>query len=748
MSYQVLARKWRPQNFKEMVGQQHVLRGLINALDNDRLHHAYLFTGTRGVGKTTVARILAKCLNCETGITSEPCGTCGACQEITAGRFVDLIEVDAASRTKVEDTRELLDNVQYAPTHGRFKVYLIDEVHMLSGHSFNALLKTLEEPPEHVKFLFATTDPQKLPVTILSRCLQFNLKRMTLDMISGHLKHLLEAENIPGEDDSIRLLSRAADGSMRDALSLMDQAIAFGNGSLVLNDVQEMLGSIANDPLLALIKMVASGDGAGIIAKVEDMAGVTPDFAAATDALIAMLHQLAVLQVVKGADEDNDNVRELANHLSKEDIQLYYQIAINGRRDLSLAPDPRSGFEMLLLRMLAFRPTTVAPLPQEASNAVPELTVVAEPLVETPESITVDDVQHEAVAPTTENEVAEPEADTAVERDVATKDISEAVTNEIESSEPAENKKKIIASQVGLGESLPAPAPAPAPAKSLDQDFIDEDETPPAWDEYDQMLSQASSISIPQEAVDVDASDATEALTDVSSKQAVAEPMESKQASEAPPWNETSGGQQVSEPAIEAAPESSAESASITDLLFADFPEEMGVDTPTENEAAHTETVDSNPMQAIQVAEPAPPIAKNTTTSTAVVISDNADKWYQTIESLSIAGLAAELAKNCIFHDEDNEKIELHLDSSSEMLMTNSAINEIEAALTEHYGQSRKLVVVIRELSAETPAQYNQRRIGEVQADAEQSIVNDSFVKALSDRFGARVVPGSVKPKS
>ena len=305
---------------------------------------------------------LLSVLTVKTGVTSEPCGSCGACQEIASGRFVDLIEVDAASRTKVEDTRELLDNVQYAPTHGRFKVYLIDEVHMLSGHSFNALLKTLEEPPAHVKFLFATTDPQKLPVTILSRCLQFNLKRMTMDMIASHLQHLVTEEKIKADEPSLRLLSRAADGSMRDALSLMDQAIAFGNGNVELTDVQEMLGSIAHDPLIELIKMVAAGDGAGIISKVEDMAGVTPDFAAATDAMISMLHQMAVLQVVDGADEDDDSLRDLANKLSKEDVQLYYQIALTGRRDLALALDPRSGFEMLLLRMLAFRPTTVAPV--------------------------------------------------------------------------------------------------------------------------------------------------------------------------------------------------------------------------------------------------------------------------------------------------------------------------------------------------------------------------------------------------
>ncbi|RTZ65862.1 MAG: DNA polymerase III subunit gamma/tau [Aquificaceae bacterium] len=356
MSYQVLARRWRPQNFAEMVGQQHVRKALINALDGDRLHHAYLFTGTRGVGKTTIARILAKCLNCETGVTSEPCGSCSSCVEIAEGRFVDLIEVDAASRTKVEDTRELLDNVQYAPTRGRFKVYLIDEVHMLSGHSFNALLKTLEEPPPHVKFLFATTDPQKLPVTILSRCLQFNLKRMPVDMISRHLVYLLSKEEIKSDDASLRLIARGADGSMRDALSLLDQAISFGNGELKEADVREMLGTISHEPLLDLLSSVAAGDGEAILDGIEQMAGVTPDFEAATDALITLLHKMAVLQVVPQAEEDDEAIKQLAQQFSREDVQLYYQIALHGRRDLPLSPDPRSGFEMIFLRLLTFRP--------------------------------------------------------------------------------------------------------------------------------------------------------------------------------------------------------------------------------------------------------------------------------------------------------------------------------------------------------------------------------------------------------
>ncbi len=330
----------------------------MNALDGDdgkqRLHHAYLFTGTRGVGKTTLARIFAKCLNCETGVTAKPCGECRSCREIVEGRHVDLIEVDAASRTKVEDTRDLLDNVQYAPTRGRFKIYLIDEVHMLSGHSFNALLKTLEEPPPHVKFLFATTDPQKLPVTILSRCLQFNLKRMPVDMISGHLANVLEQENIPFSESALRLLARAADGSMRDALSLTDQAIVAGGGAVSEDDVQDMLGLLPHEYLIGLLQAVADDDGAKMLAIVAQMAQLTTDFTAAADSFLSLLHSIAVQQVVT-ADEADADVAEMAKLLSPADVQLYYQMALHGRRDLPLAPDPRGGFEMLLLRMLAFR---------------------------------------------------------------------------------------------------------------------------------------------------------------------------------------------------------------------------------------------------------------------------------------------------------------------------------------------------------------------------------------------------------
>ena len=373
MSYQVLARKWRPRNFAEMVGQEHVVRALSNALDNDRLHHAYLFTGTRGVGKTTLARILSKSLNCETGVSSTPCGECSVCREIDEGRFVDLLEVDAASKTGVDDTRELLENVPYAPVRGRYKVYLIDEVHMFSGHSFNALLKTLEEPPPHVKFLLATTDPQKVPVTVLSRCLQFNLKRLPVEQIEGQFRHILEAEQVPFEAPALGVLARAADGSMRDGLSLLDQAIAFGGGEVKAAEVRVMLGVVATERLPEMVAAAQHGDAAAVMAEVEAIAAHAPDFGSLLREVVTLLHRVAVLQQVPAAAQtswgDVQRLRELAAQIPPEEVQLFYQIALIGQRDLPLAPDERSGFEMVMLRMLAFRPGSgddLADVPREA----------------------------------------------------------------------------------------------------------------------------------------------------------------------------------------------------------------------------------------------------------------------------------------------------------------------------------------------------------------------------------------------
>ena len=356
MSYQVLARKWRPRIFSEVVGQEHVLRALINALDNNRLHHAYLFTGTRGVGKTTLGRILAKSLNCDNGVSASPCGVCSACQEIDQGRFVDLLEVDAASRTKVEDTRELLENVQYAPTRGRYKVYLIDEVHMLSNHSFNALLKTLEEPPPHVKFILATTDPQKLPVTILSRCLKFNLKVIPLEQIVGHLSNVLTQEGVSFDQPAIRLVARAANGSMRDALSLTDQAISHGAGAVREAEVRAMLGTMDRNDVSGLLQALAGKDGRALLARVDELAQMGSDFAAVLEELLSALHAIALKQVVPEHPLEDASCEALAQQLSPADVQLYYQIALTGRRDLPMAMDARAGFEMTLIRMLAFNP--------------------------------------------------------------------------------------------------------------------------------------------------------------------------------------------------------------------------------------------------------------------------------------------------------------------------------------------------------------------------------------------------------
>ncbi|MEO9244716.1 DNA polymerase III subunit gamma/tau [Pseudomonas inefficax] len=473
MSYQVLARKWRPRSFREMVGQTHVLKALINALDNQRLHHAYLFTGTRGVGKTTIARIIAKCLNCETGITSTPCGTCSVCREIDEGRFVDLIEIDAASRTKVEDTRELLDNVQYAPSRGRFKVYLIDEVHMLSTHSFNALLKTLEEPPPYVKFILATTDPQKLPATILSRCLQFSLKNMSPERVVEHLSHVLAAENVPFEPDALWLLGRAADGSMRDAMSLTDQAIAFGEGKVLAADVRAMLGSLDHGQVYGVLQALLEGDARALLEAVRDLAEQGPDWAGVLAEMLNVLHRVAIAQALPEAVDngqgDRERVLALASALPAEDVQFYYQMGLIGRRDLPLAPDPRGGFEMVLLRMLAFRPADTDDAPKPILKPVGISQATADPA--TPVAAPVVAVAPPAAA------VVEPVAPVVTQQVQAPAPVEPAPQPVVEpavAAEPApviEPEPEPVAEVVDLPWEEPAPAaapvvaePAPAPA--------------------------------------------------------------------------------------------------------------------------------------------------------------------------------------------------------------------------------------------------------------------------------------------
>jgi len=379
--YQVLARKWRPKSFAEVVGQEHVLRALINALTQNRLHHAYIFAGTRGVGKTTLARIVAKCLNCEKGITATPCGICTTCIAIDEGNCMDLIEVDAASRTKVEDTRDLLENVQYSPISARFKIYIIDEVHMLSLHSFNALLKTLEEPPAHVKFLLATTDPQRLPITVLSRCLQFNLKTLSQENMQKRLAFILEQEQIPYEENALASLAIAANGSMRDALSLLDQAIAYGHGKIVVNEIDTMLGTVKQAYIFDLLAALSQKNAVKILAVIEEMLSFAVDFAAALDVLLTVLHQITLVQNIPELPPSSPEINDLAKLFTKEEIQLHYQIALIGKRDLALAPTPKIGFEMVLLRMLAFRPEETLPLKPTVQVTQPKLELNANNLL-------------------------------------------------------------------------------------------------------------------------------------------------------------------------------------------------------------------------------------------------------------------------------------------------------------------------------------------------------------------------------
>jgi DNA polymerase-3 subunit gamma/tau len=603
MAYEVLARKWRPGNFATMVGQEHVLRALSHALDGGRLHHAYLFTGTRGVGKTTVARILARCLNCEEGVSATPCGVCGSCREISEGRFVDLIEVDAASRTKVEDTRELLDNVQYAPTRGRFKVYLIDEVHMLSTSSFNALLKTLEEPPPHVKFLLATTDPKKLPVTVLSRCLQFHLKNLTAERIVGHLEHVLGEEEVSFEAPALWALARAADGSMRDALSLTDQAIAHGGGTLRSGEVATMLGTIDQGALHRILEALAGSDGPGLLACAQDLAAHAADFSTVLGDLLRMLHDLAVAQVVPEAlagaeaDQAQEAVRALAARIPPEDVQLYYQIALTGVRELPYAPDMRIAFEMTLLRMLAFQPEE-----GDGQGGAPD-----------------------------------------------------------------------------GGTSKAAPDPAP--------------QAPPGTEALRGMLADTPSVT---------PASAFVAPEPVPPEPGPPEPGPPEPARDLAP-----------EPApVQPAPARQALSGALA-----------GLDEPAAEAAAPATKPEPFP-------EPLLP-----------------KQWGEALRTLGLTGVTLEVAQHCVPLGDEGDRIRFALAPEAEPLFAPVHETRLAEALSTRRGRTVRVQLEIASAEAETPAQRAARGRAEAQAAAEQAIENDQEVQALQAQFGARIIPGSLRPR-
>lgn len=559
MSYLVLARKWRPRLFSQMVGQEHVVRPLVNAIANNRMHHAYLFAGTRGVGKTTLGRIFAKAVNCEAGLNPEPCGQCSTCREIDEGRYVDLLEVDAASRTKVEQTRELLENVPYSPVRGRFKVYLIDEVHMFSGHSFNALLKTLEEPPEHVKFLLATTDPQKLPVTVLSRCLQFHLKRLSFEQIHSQLQHIIKAEGLTAEPQALKRLARAADGSMRDALSLLDQGIVYGGGQVLESDVVSMLGGLTQDQIAGLFNALIDRDGRGVLRTIATIDEYGVDFSLVLQELLSLLHRVAVFQAVPESLEylegDTELLRSAASRLTPEDIQLYYQIGLVGQRDLPLAPDPRSGLEMVVLRMLAFRPE---PSSMESDS---------EPLpVFQPPALPV-------------------------------------------KSTPASPSGQAAQSQTRIQPTPPTPVPQPSQA--------------------------VSPAGAPE-----------------------------------PPAAATASKLELRGPG----------------------------------------------------------------------------SWRRFVSSLRLGGVATQLANNCELVSWDGRSLELRLDPASQHLRVASAEKRLFEAMREALGAEVKIQLKVEVPQSETPAQTNRRLGEERQRSAEESIARDPVVQELTRTFGAKILPGSLKP--
>ncbi|MGC5700605.1 DNA polymerase III subunit gamma/tau [Pseudomonas sp. NFXW11] len=692
MSYQVLARKWRPRSFREMVGQTHVLKALINALDSQRLHHAYLFTGTRGVGKTTIARIIAKCLNCETGITSTPCGTCSVCREIDEGRFVDLIEIDAASRTKVEDTRELLDNVQYAPSRGRFKVYLIDEVHMLSSHSFNALLKTLEEPPPYVKFILATTDPQKLPATILSRCLQFSLKNMTPERVVEHLSHVLGVENVPFEDDALWLLGRAADGSMRDAMSLTDQAIAFGEGKVLAADVRAMLGTLDHGQVYDVLHALINGDAKALLEAVRHLAEQGPDWNGVLSEILNVLHRVAIAQALPdGVDNghgDRERVLALAQALPAEDVQFYYQMGLIGRRDLPLAPDPRGGFEMVLLRMLAFRPADTADAPRQPLKPVGI------------SQATVDSAQ--AVAASVP---AAPVATPAPVVSAAAVVAAPAVPEPVVQPAVVEPEPVVAEEVVDLPWNDPAPPPAEAPAEI--------EPTPPMVAAQPQPQPQPEPEREPE-------------------PQSEPEPLPVAAASNAMP--------DAPEWASAPMPESSPAATVVPGIDLDDEPplDEDYIEPDMDSAYSYLDELASE-----HVAEPAPEPEPEPAAAPATGL---ALEWLQLFPKLPISGMTGSIAANCTLISVDGDHWLLHLDPAHSALFNATQQRRLNDALNQYHGRPLTLAIELIKPEQETPAQAASRRRADRQREAEESIHGDPFIQQMVQQFGAVVRQDTIEP--
>jgi DNA polymerase III subunit gamma/tau len=754
MSYQVLARKWRPAKFSELVGQEHVKSAIINGLTQQRTHHAYLFSGTRGVGKTTIARIFAKSLNCEEGISAEPCGQCSVCKDVTDGRFVDLIEIDAASRTKVGDTREILDNVQYAPTRGRYKIYLIDEVHMLSRHSFNALLKTLEEPPEHVKFLFATTDPQKLPVTILSRCLQFNLQALSISQIETQLQHILSVEQIPFEPAALSLLARYAKGSMRDALSLTDQAIAQSGANITATVINQMLGTIDQTWSKQILEAIVSRDSDSLVAEFSRLAEQSPDISKLFDDLILLCHQAAMCQVLPEAaslnEENADLIRSLAQRLSPPEIQVYYQFLLQGKKELPYSSDAQTAFEMCCLRLLAFQPAK-------------------------PEELEKKNAKENTVTPKTEDiskvEISNEKAPGSAQEETL---AEETVEEEIDS------KKQV-------DEELPVEAPAafePTPTQSSSSESVPADSAPveavpvestPAESEYDpelMSLMQASqqgesqddandwhhqysaddliTASPPQEHIETSASSQTISDDTVQSK------LKAKHAPQVNAEFTTDAGCVDTNPVLAIlasrgissngrSSTASSSSASSPNDISAKGHEDVILPTdkaesPAEQKPATVHVQESEPEA--ELLEPEPELLEPT--SEDVRFAHQVDRWAAMIERSGLMGLGRQLALNCEVIESENH-IELIVRQQFAHLLNEKSEAELRAAVS-NLAPATEFVINTSELTQTAPADIQQHINQNRQERAEQSIADDPMVQTLTQEFDAKIIENSIKP--
>ncbi|WDE03547.1 DNA polymerase III subunit gamma/tau [Thalassomonas viridans] len=786
MSYQVLARKWRPKLFQELMGQEHVVTVLMNALSQQRLHHAYLFTGTRGVGKTTIARIFAKSLNCEQGVSAEPCGQCDVCVDIDQGRFIDLLEIDAASRTKVDDTREILDNVQYAPTRGRYKVYLIDEVHMLSRSSFNALLKTLEEPPQHVKFILATTDPQKLPVTVLSRCLQFHLKALTVGQIEEKLTQILEQEEVPHEPGTLTLLAKAARGSMRDSLSLTDQAIAKGQGSITLAHLQQMLGGIDQNWVYKILMALLKQDSRGLMALSLEIASYTPNYSRLLAELIQLFHQIAMLQVVKQhfdlAPEHQVLLEKFSKFMSPEDVQLYYQIALNGRKDLPYAFDEQAAFDMVLLRLLAFKPVTAADVdsdremaraeastvPDFSGHALPQ-TQVASSTAATSEKQTpsIPEPAQESLGPevSLEPEVSslEPEIN-SLEPDLNSPDQEMDVSVQQTSSNSGPSEASLAAelesiemSARSLGQMPSAsaaaqetPAPEPESMAQIGADMAEQDNLGP--DDLNAQQSQMAEAPLspnqgfaPQNAPEPP----PQALAE-DAFQAQAPQMQNAQEQEAQPQspaaqNDAPASTAVAQTPVDAvlATRNMLRSRKKAQESKGKKPDDAALRQPATNESpAETEAVadggnaapDIPPLETL----PQAPYTPNVIDPANVRKANQVDKWANMIDTMALNGRLRQLAIHATISEaSSDELLVLKLDQSTKHLKTDAAHQQLEHALSQYLQRKISVEIEVVEQTVADPYQI-QADINDKRYDyAKALLLADDIVMTLQNDFQA-----------